>query len=227
MSPPSSLRVVTAILKKELRLELRHYDAITSGLLFSLVVMLVFQFSVGSANIAPERYLPGLLWLTIGFAAVVGLMRAVEGERSGDALIGLFRSPASRGALFLGMLAANLLRLLVLDLILLALTIVFFNFPTAAINASLVGVLLLGSIGLGILGTLFGTLVLRVQRGESLLALLVMPTATPILLASIELTANQFKTEPDPSRSWWGLLLGFNLLYFFIALATFEYALEE
>lgn len=230
MKGPSLTRATLALFKKDLQLELRTWDTISSSLIFSLVVLLVYQFTLGVETIrevGAHRVVPGVLWLAIAFAAVVGITRSMEVERQGQTLTGLFRSPASRAALFLGKFLANGVKLLILELCLLALTILFFNLPLTILTPKLFLILLLGSFGLCELGTLFGAIVLRVGRGEALLATLLLPAATPLLLASIHATAAQLKPSVGESGNWLVLLIGFDLLYFFIALATFEFALEE
>jgi len=227
---PSIIRATWALFKKDLQLELRTWDTISSSLIFSLVVLLVYQFTLGVETIreiGAHRVVPGVLWLAIGFASVVGITRSMEVERQGETLTGLFRSPASRATLFLGKFLANGVKLLILELCLVALTVLFFNLPLSAITPRLALILLLGTVGLCELGTLFGAIVLRVGRGEALLATLLLPTATPLLLASIHATAEQFKPTASGDSNWLVLLFGFDLLYFFIALATFEFALEE
>ena len=56
----------------------------------------------------------------------------------------------------------------------------------------------------------------------------VLRKTIPLLLAGVSATGALFRGQELSSVSrWLGLAAGFGLLYFFVALATFEYVLEE
>ena len=116
----------------------------------------------------------------------------------------------------------------VLEAILVPLAIVLFNADLGNAWIELAFVLAVCSFGLCALGTLFGAIVSRVGRGEALLSTLLLPASTPLLLAGVTATGALFRGEAlDSVTRWLGLAGGFGLLYFFIALATFEFVLEE
>jgi len=228
---PGFLRASLALAAKELRVEWRTWETFSSSFVFCLVVLLVYQFALGESavrELGVDRVAPGALWIAIGFAAVIGISRSMLTELQDERLAGLFRAPVDRGALFFGKFLANACKLALLDLCLLPLTILFYDVPFGVMGLRLLAVVALGSIGLCALGTLFGAVVARVGRGEALLAILLLPAATPLLLGSIHATAEVFRGGGLATAGRWvGLVTGFDLLYFFLALATFEYALEE
>lgn len=224
-------RATWLVARKDLQLEWRTFDVLSSTAVFSVVVLLVFQFAIGGGparQLASAALVPGVLWLAIGFSAVVGIARSMDGERRGDTLGGLFRAPIDRSAIYAGKLLANGIKLALLEAILVPLAIVLFNAELGGAWIELVFVLALCSFGLCALGTLFGAIVSRVGRGEALLSTLLLPAATPLLLAGVTVTGVLFRGESlDSVLRWLGLAAGFGLLYFFIALATFEFVLEE
>ncbi len=225
------VRAAWLVARKDLQLEWRTFDVLSSSVVFSVVVLLVFQFAIGGGparQLASDALVPGVLWLAIGFSSVVGIARSMDGERRGDTLGGLFRAPIDRSAIYVGKLLANGIKLALLEAILVPLAIVLFNADLGNAWLELAFVLAVCSFGLCALGTLFGAIVSRVGRGEALLATLLLPASTPLLLAGVTATGALFRGEAlDSVTRWLGLAGGFGLLYFFIALATFEFVLEE
>jgi len=232
MNPPGFLASSWLVARKDLLLEWRTFDTWSSSAIFAIVVLLVFQFAVAGGvaqQLSGAELVPGVLWLAIAFSSVVGIARSMDSERQGDTLSALFRSPIDRGSIYAGKLFANCVKLAALEIVLVPLAIVFFNASLVGIAwLKLVAVLALCSFGLCALGTLFGAIVSRVGRGEALLATLLLPAATPLLLAGVTATGAVFHgDELSTVTRWLGMALGFDLLYFFLALATFEFVLEE
>lgn len=225
------LRSTWLVAHKDLQLEWRTFDALAASVVFAVVVLLVFQFAVGGGpakQLSADALVPGVLWLAISFSSVVGIARSMDVERRGDTLAGLFRAPIDRAAIYTGKLIANGVRLALLEAILVPLAIVFFDASLGGAWLELILVLALCSFGLCALGTLFGAIVSRIGRGEALLSTLLLPSSTPLLLAGVSATGALFRGEGLASVGrWLGLAAGFGLLYFFLALATFEYVLEE
>jgi len=232
MNPPGFLTSAWLVARKDLLLEWRTFDTWSSSAIFAVVVLLVFQFAVAGGpaqQLTAADLVPGVLWLAIAFSSVVGIARSMDSERQGDTLSGLFRSPIDRSAIYAGKLFANCVKLVALEVVLVPLAIVLYNASlSGAAWLKLVLVLSLCSFGLCALGTLFGAIVSRVGRGEALLATLLLPSATPLLLAGVTATGAVFHGEElSTVTRWLGMALGFDLLYFFLALATFEFVLEE
>lgn len=233
MNPPGFLGAAWLVAKKDLLLEWRTLDTWSSSAIFAVVVLLVFQFAVGGGparQLAADALVPGVLWMAIAFSSVVGIARSMDSERHGDTLSALFRSPIDRGSIYAGKLLANCAKLAALEFVLVPLAIVLFNASLGGVFAwfQFAIVLAVCSFGLCALGTLFGAIVSRVGRGEALLATLLLPATTPLLLAGVSASGALFRGAGISSVSRWiGLAVGFDLLYFFVALATFEFVLEE
>ena len=93
-------RQVLAILAKDLRLEWRTRAIFTSMFVFTVLVIVVFNFAIGAD---PERIrdvAPGVLWVALLFATVLGLQRAVQIESEEDCLQGVLLAMGDRSALF-------------------------------------------------------------------------------------------------------------------------------
>jgi heme exporter protein CcmB len=182
---------VLAILLASLRRELRTGEALLPMLLFSLVVILVsgFAFDLPELTVAfRERLVTGILWISIAFAMIVGQARHLLADREEERWSGLLLAPVDRTLLFAIKWIEGLLLGLTLEVVLLPLCVVLFGLSLQGKLAALVAVLLVCTAGLAALGTVLGTVVARLGRGEALLAILVLPAAAPVLIAGVRST---------------------------------------
>jgi len=146
-------------------------------------------------------------------------------EAGYNALVaGLYDVPV----VFAGKGLASLAVLLALELVLVPLTLIFFDATDTVSLGALALVLLLHTVGLAELGTLFGAVASRLGRGEALLAILLLPAATPLLLSAVQCTKGALAGDPLSENARWMLVTaGCDVLYFLVALLVFESVLEE
>lgn len=225
------LHVAAEVAAKDLRIEGRTLRTAAASGLFALVVLVVFAFAFDLDTVrrlGAPRVVPGILWITLAFAGIVGFTRSYELERQRDALAALAIAPIDRGAVFAGKCAANLALLLVLTAVLLPVTLLLFDAGQPGTVLPLVGVTVLHAIGLAELGTLFGAVASRLARGEALLAVLLLPAATPLFLSAVQCTRGALEGAGLAGNARWMLVTaGCDVLYFLVALLVFESVLEE
>ena len=232
MSAPGFVRASWEVASKDLRLEWRTLESLSSSFIFSLIVLVIFNFAFGFATIkelGAERLVPGVIWTVLAFGAVVGVARSMELERRRETLAALFMAPIDRGALFTGKFLANLLKNLILQWVVVVLAAVFFNFDLVSVAGPMLIVLFLHGLGLIELGTLFAAVASRVGRGEALLATLLFPASAPLFISAVKCTASLLEGRGlgGDAGTWLKITIGFDVLYFLVALATFEFVLEE
>jgi heme exporter protein B len=226
------LRATGVIAAKDLRLEWRTLETLSTSVVFSLIVLLIFNFAFSFSTIrqlGAAKLVPGVLWTVLAFGAVVTMTRSMQIERQRDTLGAVFMAPVDRGALFTGKFLANLVKLTLLQWLVTPLSAVFFDFDLLSVAGPMLLVLLLHAIGLTELGTLFAGVATRVGRGEALLATLLFPAVAPLFISAVKCTAALLAGEGlvGATRTWLLITIGFDLLYFFVAQLTFEYVLEE
>jgi len=230
-TPPGFLRATRAVLLKDLTLEWRTLDALSAMGLFSLVVMVVFSFAFDRSlqqQIGSARLVPGVLWVTIAFASIVGLTRSFHLEHHRDSITALALAPVDRGAVFVGKAGANLVQVLVLEAVLLPISAVLFDYDLVAVGGPMLLLVVLHTVALVEIGTLFAAIAARLGRGEALLATLLLPASTPVFLSAVLSTQHVLAGEGlAPSRSWLLVTTGLDVLYFFVAMLTFEFVLDE
>lgn len=231
MRHPGFFRASWIVAAKDLRVEWRTWETLSSTLVFSLTVLVVFQFAFGLGTVREVgvwRIVPGVIWTVVAFAAVVAMVRSFQLERPRDTLGALFLAPVDRGAVYAGKALANWIKLLVLQGLLLPLTALLFGYPLSPVAVPLLVVSFVHGLGLTELGTLFAGITTRLGRGEALLAVLLFPAASPLLIAAVKCTSAVLAGRSLASVSHWlWVAVGLDALYLMIALMTFEFVLEE
>src|SRR5204862_3902986 len=110
------IRAASAILAKDLRLELRTKESVPAMTLFTVTVYVLFHFGL-DRNSLDGSLAAGVLWVTLLLAAVVGVARLFAAEREQGGIDGLLLAPIDRTSLFLAKGAALFLFLCAVELV--------------------------------------------------------------------------------------------------------------
>ena len=74
----------------------------------SALVLFGFAFDLDTLRrLGPGTIVPGLLWVTVAFSAIVGFTRSFRLEHARGALIAVALAPVDRGAVYVGKWIAN------------------------------------------------------------------------------------------------------------------------
>jgi heme exporter protein B len=223
----STARATAILLGKELRLELRTRELLGATIVFALVVEVLFSFAFDPTPADARRIGPGLLWIAFLFAGSLMLNPSFAREQSNDTLDALRLAPISSFAILMGKLLANLVFMLLAELILVPVFSVLYNVPIAGVLGRLALVLLLGTLGLVITGTVFSAISAQARMRELLLPLLLLPILAPLLIASVEATAALFADDPSIDRTWVAFLAGFDIVFMTAAWLLCDYLVTE
>lgn len=221
------MNLALAILWKDLLCEWRSRDRVVAMTTFAFLVVLILQFALPqpSADEALE-VAPGLLWVAYLFAALLGLNRAFALELDNEALSALALAPVDRGWIFLGKAAANFV---LLGLVQAATTLVFglaFSVDLTPFAARLAVVVMLGSLGLCTVGTLFSAMAVRTRYREVMLPLLLLPLMVPVLLGSVEATRTVLQEGVLPFAKL-QLLIVTDAVFLIVSFLGFDFVLDE
>ena len=92
-------RAVGALIRKDLRLELRTRESVPAMVLFSVSTFVLFHFALDRRSVEGDLA-AGVLWVTLLFAAVLGINRLFVAEREEGGFDGFLLAPVDRTALF-------------------------------------------------------------------------------------------------------------------------------
>lgn len=221
------LRQSAAVAGKDLRIEVRGRYALGAVLPFAATLLVAFGLSLGPDRVLLQRTAPGLLWLAVLFAAVLASRRAYESESEDGALEGLLLAPVDKAAVYLGKAAAVAAQLLVLEVIVMTLVSALFSLSLGGNLPALAAAFVLGTTGLAGVGALFGALDASARAREAVFPLLVLPLATPVLVAGVKATAIATSGTGGTLGSWIGLLVAFDLMILAAGTLVYGYLLED
>ena len=216
-----------SVAAKDLRIEVRGRYGIGVVLPFAATLLIAFGLSLGPGRTLLRDTAPGLLWLSMLFASVLAFRRSYESEGEDGALEGLLLSPVDKAAVFLGKAAAVAVQLVVLEVLVVLLVAGLFGLSLAERPVQLAGALVLGTIGLAGVGSLFGVLSESPRAREAVFPLLVLPLATPVLVAGVKATELATTGPGGEVASWLGLLVAFDLVFLAAGTLVFGYLLED
>ena len=217
-----------ALLWKDLLVELRTKETLSSLFLLGTLLLLVLSFAFDPTHPLREQAAPGILWVAIIFSGTSAINRSLLRERENDCFAGLLLAPIDRGTIFLAKAAVNFTLLLIAEAFLIPLFIFFFNLPFVATAVRLAAVAPLTTLGFAAIGTLFSAIAMRTRAREIMLPLLMLPLATPLFLAAVETTAALLAgTAAAEVSHWFKLTLAFDVVFLVVGWLTFEYAVAE
>ena len=107
------MKPISAIIFKDVAIELRNKESLASMIMFAVLVLVVFNFSSESTGLDKALVAPGTLWVAISFAAILGLNRSFAMETDDDCLQGLLLAPIRPRELFIGKVISNFIFMLI------------------------------------------------------------------------------------------------------------------
>ena len=197
-------------------------------LLFGLLVILMFHFAFEPDSLETEKYGPGLLWVTFIFAGILGMGRSFNAEKENDSLQSLMLAPVNWGAIYLGKMLANLLFMLLAEVVIFFCFSIFFNVDLVPRLGWLAGITLLGTLGFASVGTILAAVSMNTRMSDVMLPILFLPIALPVVLGAVESTAAVLTDPPGAALGFWlKFLIVFDVIFVTLPLLLFDYVLEE
>jgi len=214
-----------------LKVELADKERIISPILFSLTILMLFNFALGETDprlrhqiFTAETFLTGFLALQICF------MRIFEPDQE-DNIFTLMRTyPINSSAWFIG----KYILVLILSSIIMVSTTLMSSLLHFDANGPLLswvfyGIVLLTLLGLGAIGVLLSVITLKARSRQILFPILYFPLTTPVLLAAVNasLLYLEHGEITEAIEGWVGLLALFDVIYITLGLLLFSEIVED
>jgi heme exporter protein B len=229
VAAPGTASVVGALLRKELLVELRTLESVPGMSLFSISTFVVFHFAL-NRNSVDGDLAAGILWVTLLFAAMLGVNRLFVADAEEGGFDGFLLAPVDRSALLLAKAGALLAYLIVLELIAVpAFALLLLGPSLWQAMPQLLGVLALGDLGVAVIGTLVAALAVRTRARDLLGPLLSLPLLVPVAIGGARATSPLLALSgaSSPPARWLLTLALYDLVFGLIAYAVFDFLLED
>ena len=219
---------VMYIALKDLKVEVRSKERLYSMMVFSILVMVIFNFAFDPGAEYIKEVAPGILWVALVFSATLGLNKTFASEKEQDCLQGLMLSPLDRSGIYFGKVLSNTLLSLIVAMLTLPFFAVFFNISLLQVFLPLTLVVVLATIGFIAVGTLFAAISVGVKRGEMILPILLFPIEVPVIIAAVKATSMILDGRMMVDYSMWlKILVLFDIIFLMVSFVTFDYLVEE
>jgi len=221
------MKPLTAIVFKDIVIELRNKETISSMLLFGLLVIVIFNFAFVPSGAERGLIAPGILWVAYSFAGILGLNRSLSMETDNECLQGLLLAPITRGDLYLAKVAGNFIFAMIAELIILPVFVVFNNLHFDMKIVWVIGITILGTLGFVSIGTTLSMISAHTRMKEVMLPILQIPTTVPVVISAVEATGMVLGEEAQTLPFTLSLLGVFSTVYLTASYFVFEYLVEE
>jgi len=219
-------RKVIAITWKDALSEMRTREIVFSVLVFTILVIVVFNFAFGASQEMIELVAPGILWVTFAFAGVLSLNRSFIMEKEEGCLEGLMTCPISREIIYVGKALGSLFFMLIIEAI--ALPIFAFLYNLAVLSPQLVAITVLTTVGFVAVGTLFSALAVNTKAREMVLPILFLPIVVPLIVSAVKASGLALSGESWSGLSpWFQIIVAFDAIFLVVSYLIFAFVIEE
>lgn len=218
-----------AILKKDLILELRTKEMLTSMFLFIVLAMIVFNYAFG-ANVQDFTLLAaGMLWVAFVFTSLLGLNRSFVHEKDEECLDGLLLCPVDRPVIFIAKAAGNFVFLSIVEVMAVPIFVIFFMKGVFPNLGWLALTIFLGNLGICGVGTLLATISVNTKARDLMLPILFLPLAVPVLVAATSATNHIFLSQESLVELyvWLRFMAVYDIIFLMVAYATYDFIIGE
>jgi heme exporter protein B len=223
------VNAIWTIARKDLRVELRTKESVPSMALFAVTTFVIFHFGLDRDRLEGELA-AGVLWVTILFAAILGINRLFVAEREQGGFDGILMAPIERSALLLAKALALFVYLVALEFIALPVFALFFldaGFWEAL--PRLAAVTILADAGLAFVGAMLASIAVHTRARDLLLPLLLLPLVVPAMIAAAAASKPLLSVPSDTSGvgKWMAVLALYDAVFGLLAYALFDFLMED
>ena len=222
-------RATLAILRKDLRIELRTREAVPAMALFAVTAFVLFHFGLDRDRLEGD-VAAGVLWVTLLLAAVLGVGRLFVAEREQGGMEAMLLAPVDRTAIYLAKAGALLAYLVLLEIIAVpAFGFLLLGGRLLEALPELVALLAVADLGLAAVGALVGALAAETRAREVIGSLLLLPLVVPLVIAGARATEPLLSGTGEPAEldRWLGLMALYASVFMLLSVALFDYLIED
>ncbi|NLD42517.1 MAG: ABC transporter permease [Chloroflexi bacterium] len=222
----TALRQIWAIVAKDVSAEMRTREVLSAMGIYAVLGLVTFSVALDLRGALARAAAPGVLWMTVTFAGMLGLSRSMEREQEQQAMDGMLLAPVDRSVIYLGKVAGNLLFLMLVEAV--AMPLAAGLLGVALLRIPILAVTLLGTIGYAAAGTLLAAISVNTRAQAVALPVLFLPLLIPVILGVVQSTAGLLEGSTLAEVAGWvQLLAAYDLVVIAAGMLTFAYVVED
>jgi heme exporter protein B len=192
------MNVFNAVLVRDLRVAFRRWSELAHPLIFFVIVVTLFPLALSPTTPQLREVGTGVLWVAALLSSLLALDGLFRSDADDGSLEQLLLSPVPMTITVLAKVAAHALVTLVPLICLVPLTALSYNMPLSSLP-TLALALFLAAPTLSVLIALGAALTVSLRRGGSIVGLLVLPLAGPLLIFGTR--ATDLSVNGDPTAA--------------------------
>jgi heme exporter protein B len=223
------MRTAIAVLRKDLRLELRTLEIVPAMALFALTTFVIFHFALNRASL-DGQLAAGVLIATLLFASMLGVNRLFVAEREQGGFDAFLLAPVDRTALLLAKVAALYIFLTTLELIAIpGFALLLLKPPLWPPLPGLIATLALANLAFAVIGTLVSAIAVSTRARDLIGPIASLPLLIPALIATARAAGPllQTHTSGSPPGKWIAILALYDVVFALLSYAVFDFLLED
>jgi heme exporter protein B len=223
------MRTALAVLRKDLRLELRTLETVPAMVLLTLVTFVIFHFGLNRATI-DGQLAAGVFTATLLFAAMLGINRLFVAEREQGGFDAFLLAPVDRSAMLLAKATALFLFLSILEVVAVpAFALFLLGPPLGPALPGLILVLALANGALAVIGTLVSAIAVHTRARDLIGPVIALPLLIPALIATARAAGPLLAAHGagSPPGRWLAILALYDVVFALLAYAVFDFLLED
>lgn len=205
---------------KDIKIEMRSKVVINQMAPFALLVLILFAFALGPDRAPLINATPGLFWVSVLFSTMFAIQRSFSLEASDGVHDSIVLAGIDPAGFFVGKLLAIASELGVLEILAAAGIIILYGAHVTSVVV-LLSSCVLGTVGLAAAGTMYGALVSGMRLRETLLPLLFLPVASPVLIAGTRSWQAGLAGSHISASPWLWILVAFAVLYICVGVVLY------
>ena len=174
---PGLFAAMLAVARRDLLLAWKRPGDVLNPLFFFAMVATLFPLAVGPTNEQLQFSGPGVLWTAALLAMLLSLNSLFVSDYEDGSLDQMLVSPVALPAIALGKTAAHWMTSGLPLVLVSPLVAVTFRMP-----ANVIGIMMVGTISMSLLGSIGAALTVGLHRATALLSLLILPLSMPVLI---------------------------------------------
>ncbi|MAD60095.1 MAG: hypothetical protein CMH49_01095 [Myxococcales bacterium] len=217
-----------AILKKDLKIELRSKETLATTSLFGVVLTFLFAFGFMGDPATNLVVAPGVLWAALLFTGSLSVGRTFAREQENSAFTALALSPAPRSAILAAKVIVNIGVMLGVMLVITPLLAILMHIDLSTNLFALMSLITLSAVGFALVATPLAVMAVGARFPEVLLPMVVFPLVTPVMICGVRGSAALLGTSVDLDYSaWTQMILAFDLMIGGGAFFLFDWMVSE
>lgn len=223
----SYFQVIATIVKKDILMEVRTKQVINAALVFAVLFVVVFSFTMEIGSNMEQKLSGGIFWVSVAFAGILSFNKTIGSETDNGSFEALMLAPVDKSAVFFGKVISNMLFLLLIEVILIPLFLVFYNVNIIG-HPLMAAVIILSTYAYSLIGTLFSIISVRTSSKEIMMPVLFLPFMVPVIIAAV-LATNVFILggQIQFSYNWIKLTAVFDVIFTAIIYGIFSLIIED